>query len=137
MTKRPFLVGIVALAAVCGTPTSPCACESPRTHLIVQGTVRSETGSPIAGAKVSAVATPAGTPAPDPALSAGDGVVTTDAQGHYLVRVLSLFSPTPSAMVRVAVVRAPADTVRAEGAGAALRSERQVPDTLVLDVQVP
>jgi hypothetical protein len=137
MTKRPFLVGIVALGAVCSTPTSPCACEPERTHLVVRGTVHTRGGDPRAGATVYVVAAPAGAPAADPVRSAGDGVATTDAQGEYLVRVRSDFPPAAPANVRVAVVAAPADTVRAEAAGASLRSERQVADTLVLDVVVP
>lgn len=137
MIKRSFLVGSLALAAVCGTPTSPCACEPQRTHLVVRGTVRTGTGVPIPSAKVYVVAAPAGTPALDPVLSAGDGVATTDAQGYYRVRVLSRFSPASPAAVRVTVVHAPADTARAGAVGASLRSERQVADTLVLDVVVP
>ena len=137
MITRPFLVGTVVLAAVCGTPTSPCACEPQRTHLVVQGAVRSGAGSLVPGARVYVVAISDGAPPSDPALSAGDGVATTDAQGHYQMRVLSPLSPTSPVTARVAVVRAPGDTVRVDATGASLRSERQVADTLVVDIVVP
>lgn len=137
MTKRLFLGVTTALVAVCGTPTPPCACEPLRTHLLVYGAVRTGGGAPVATAKVFVVATSAQTAAFDPVLAAGDGVTTTDAQGRFRVRVLSHFAATAPAAVRVAVVHAPADTVRSEAIGASLRSEHQVPDSLELNVVVP
>jgi hypothetical protein len=137
MTKRLLLVGTVVLAAVCGTPTSPCACEPQRTHLVVYGLVQTATGAPVAGAKVFAAVAPEGTADVDPVVAAGDAVATTDASGKYRVRVLSLFSPTAPADVRVAVIRAPADTIRAAAVGAWLRRVDQAPDSLALNVVVP
>jgi hypothetical protein len=137
MTKRPVLVGIVAFAAVCGTPTSPCACEPERTHVVVRGTVRTATGDPLPSATVYAVAAPPGAPALDPLRGPGHEAATTDAQGRYRVRLLSGFAPATPATVRVALVPAPGDTVRAEAVGASLRSEREAADTLIVDVVVP
>ena len=137
MPKRLLLIGTVVVVAVCGTPISPCACEPLRSQLIVYGAVRTATGVAIPGAKVFAVATPVGTAAPDPVLAAGDAVATTDAEGSYRVRVMSDFPPTEPAAVRVAVVRAPVDTIRTEAVGASLRSERQTADSLELNVEVP
>jgi hypothetical protein len=137
MTKRLLLVVTVALVAVCGTPTAPCACEPQRTHLVVYGAVRTAAGTPVAGAKVFAAVAPAGTPAYDPVVVAGDGVTTTDADGNYRVRVVSLFSPTAPAAVRAAVVRAPADTIRTEALGASLRRVDQTADSLALNIVVP
>ena len=137
MAKRLLLVVTIALVAVCGTPTSPCACEPQRTHIVVYGTVRTANGAPVAGAKVFAAAAPAGAAAYDPVVVAGDGVTTTDADGDYRLRVLSVFSPTAPADVRVAVVRAPPDTIRAAAVGASLRRVDQVADSLGLNVVVP
>lgn len=136
MATRQFLIVTVALVAVCGTPTAPCACEPERTHLIVYGAVQTSAGAAVADAKVFVIATAAGTPVPDPVLGAGEGAVT-DAQGKYRVRVLSGLSPTAPAAVHVAVVHAPADTVRSDATGASLRSERDPADSLELNVVVP
>jgi hypothetical protein len=137
MVKRLFLVVAVALVAVCGTPTSPCACEPERTHILVYGTVRTGTGVPVPSAKVFAGAAPAEAAVYDPVFGEGHEVVTTDAQGKYRVRVLSPFAPTVPATVRVAVVDAPGDTVRSQAVGASLRSERQAADSLEVNVVVP
>ena len=137
MARRLILVATIVLVAVCGTPTSPCACEPQRTHLLVHGAVHTATGAPVVNAKVFVAAAPAGTVAPDPVLVAGDGVVTTDAAGGYRVRVLTLFSPTAPAKVRVAVIPGAVDTIRTEAVGASLRSVREPADSLALDVAVP
>ena len=136
MMKRILLVVPVALAAVCATPTSPCACEPLRTHLIVSGAVHTASGAPVAGATVFVAAAPEGTAALDPVV-AGEGGATTDPEGNYRVHAWSHSSPTTPAVVRVAVVRAPADTIRSEAVGASLRSEREAADSLTFNIVVP
>lgn len=137
MARRLILVAAIALVAVCGTPTAPCACEPLRTHLLVYGAVHAATGAPVVGAKVFVAAAPAGTAAYDPVVVAGDGVATTDAAGNYGVRVITAFPPTAPAMVRVAVIAGPVDTIRTEAVGASLRSVRDPADSLALNVVVP
>lgn len=137
MAKRLGLISILALAAVCGTPVSPCACEPQKTHLIVYGAVQTTAGAPVAGARVLAVALPEGATGYDPALATADAVDTTDSQGLYRVHLLSFLAPAGPAEVRLAVVHAPADTVRVDAVGASLRNQREPADSLRVDVTMP
>lgn len=137
MAKRPVLVLGAATIVFCSTPTVPCACPPTRTHLIVYGTVRTSAGAPVADARVFVTPAPAGAPSYDPILIGQPPAASTGMNGGYRIDAFSGFGPTAPALVRAASIRAPADTARAEATGASLRSERERPDSLQLDIVFP